>query len=129
MSQREEGGPAGGGSMCLYEEEMARNVLNQEEGLLVSPSHGGEEERGVGAGLFSGGYAHLSTWETDSSDILNCRRADSPVTLLPVTVGECWQWDYFKLPTGIEQGFFAFALSLRLAISWPVFVWSRTGAA
>ena len=53
--------------------------------------------------LPSGGCTHLSTWETDSSDILNCRHTNSPVTLLPVTAEECWPWDYFKLPTGEEE--------------------------
>lgn len=109
---------------------MGRNVLNQEEGCWCHLPTEVKRTHGWGVGLLpGGGCTHLSTWETDSSDILNCRHTNSPVTLLPVTAKECWPWDYFKLPTGAEEGGFAFALSLRLAISWCVFVLSRTEAA
>lgn len=78
----------------------ARNVLNQEEGRLC---HLPTEVKDGGKGLEGGGgRTHISTWETDSSDILNCCHTNSPVTLLPVTAEECGRWDYFKLPTGTK---------------------------
>lgn len=103
-----------------------RNVLNQEEGGWC---HLPTEVKGR-LGLWGGGVCflvvvvglgwgvrtHLSTWETDSSDILNCCHTNSPVTLLPVTAEECWRWDYFKLPTGIESGFFPSRLPSPLAL-------------
>lgn len=114
---------------------IERNVLKQEEGgrcHLPTEVKGRPGLQGGGGGvvcfLVEGGKkgggvcTHLSTWETDSGDILNCRHTNSPVTLLPVTAEECCRWDYFKLPTGIESPHpLSPSFAPSLALSLPPF--------